>query len=189
VKNVLEFISDADNYVSMLGPVEYHMGRHLERVHRFRSVQTQDGYTIANKSGRYRYGPIRGEAIKPIGNVLRHAGYITGAGGIIYTGYQYLHDEIPLEKAILDGVFGVVGFCGLPGMVISLVYFSLISPHLDKDKLMNLRVWDGSLARDNTRVAIPDPSLGMPIPFRHQLPISERPSYSPFWESPEIRRR
>lgn len=189
VKNALEIISNVSNYASLLGPLEYHMGEHMVRVHRHRAIETLDGYTVANKTGRYRYGPIRGEIAKPLASALKTGGAVLGVYGIGYTWYQYNEGEISKGKAWMDTVFGLVGFCGLPGMLLSLYYFAFISPDIDKPKARTMKKWDGTHAKDNTQVAVPDPLLGIPIPFKHQLPIAERPSFSPFGESPGIHKK
>jgi hypothetical protein len=156
LKDVFYFLGEGSNYVSFLGPLEFHMGNYMDKVHRFRPI-TQGGREIIHGTSRYRYGFIPGKIAAPLATGLKVGGFVTGGIGLLYTGAQYWEGEISGKKAAWDGIFGVVGFLWLPGMVISLVYFITISPFIDDIRPMQIKKdWnDISLPMDNTRVVRP----------------------------------
>jgi hypothetical protein len=156
LNDVLYFLGEGSNYASFLGPLEFHMARHMSKVHRFRPVY-QGNEEIIRGTSRYKYGPVPGKIAEPLAKWMKFGGFVTGGIGIWYTQYQYKQGEISEEKRFLDIAFGVIGFLWLPGMIVSLVYFTTVSPFIDSPRPMLIKKdWnDISLPMDNTRVVRP----------------------------------
>lgn len=171
-KQLFKYMGEYGGYASFIvGPLNYHLGKHMSEVARFRSVSALDGFPITPQSdsrfgnqyssirgrSRFRYGPIPGKVAMPISRVLKIGGPLLSIGGIVYTFHQYREGEISKAKFYSDAVFGVVGFAGPVGMGISLFYFMSISPGIDRPVIPAApRNWnDISQPRDNTRMVRP----------------------------------
>lgn len=155
LKDVIKFLGD-DNmtYASfLLGAAEYRLGHHVEKMLRFRGLETVDGFPLTGRTDPYTGGArsaARGtDATKFMGmkvttaakvaGALKGTGATLGVFGLVYTFYQYTIGEISGERTISDLVFGAIGFAGWPGMAISTVYFIWVSPLIDQQENVHYR--------------------------------------------------
>jgi len=57
--------------------------------------------------------------------VLKRTGFLAGLAGLGITYKQYSNNEITATEALVDGAFGVTGFVGARGALISISYFGI----------------------------------------------------------------
>lgn len=62
-------------------------------------------------------------ALKTTSTILKGTSYVAGGGGILLTAYQFGVGQISGGEAVVDGLFGVIGFFGPLGAGVSIIYF------------------------------------------------------------------
>lgn len=90
-------------------------------------VRNYNGYNKMSVIRTGKYIPynikVPSNVLRTTSTVMKGVSWTAGGAGLLLTGYQYGSGQISGTEAVVDGIFGIIGFIGPIGAGISIIYF------------------------------------------------------------------
>jgi len=124
-------LNDWGNYLGFgAGAAEYNLGKVIAGRAKYSFTQAPYETRIPIKGNTTIRTPVGNLSVNAskLANGLKWGGRALGGAGIVLTGIQAYNGDISYGEAALDASFGVVGFFGPVGFVVSSTYFFAAKP-------------------------------------------------------------